>query len=163
MIWLVCHAMTLFWKVRFPFRARYFSLSKKDKYLHIASLLAGFLLPVIPIVASIADSAVRHDTNQDLNTTVPLGPTGLGFGRALHVGYSACYGTSAVAIQSIYIPLSIMVPSQATFIILVCYYIHKVHVLYSRLCLPASINHNLSCFRSNSSSPRPSSVSHLSD
>ena len=131
MIWLLCHAAALFWKIRFPLRARSFTLNKKDKYLHLFSLLAGLFLPVIPIIATIADSAARYNTGlHPMGVNISLLATGLGFRP--DPGLSICAGGSEVAVYLYSIILCSVIPSMMSLVILVCYYIHKVHAyMYS--------------------------------
>ena len=63
-IWWLCHAAALLWKVRFPLHARSFTLNKKDRYIHCFCLLVGLVLPLIAVLAIIADSAVQYKSNE---------------------------------------------------------------------------------------------------
>ena len=121
-IWWLCHAATLFWKVRFPLHARSFSLNKKDKYLHIACLLAGILLPLIAVIAPIADAALHFEP-----TNGSLASSGFGFGRSFQL--STCYFNSKVALGVAILPLSFVISLTFSFSILVCFYIHKVSLI----------------------------------
>ena len=132
-VWWLCHAAAIFWKVRFPLRAKIFTSNKNDKYLHIISLLAGFLLPLVTIIVPIADAAVNSNTNDTTSN---------------HYGYSrifvhnGCYVSSRAASLSLYLPISIIVSLTITLFILICFYIHKAsfssslqHTCILSLCL----------------------------
>ena len=48
-LWL-CHLVALFWKMKFPLRARSFQKAHRMKYIHITSVAVCFLLPVVPVI-----------------------------------------------------------------------------------------------------------------
>ena len=124
-IWWLCHAAALLWIVLFPLHARSFTLNKKDQYIHCFCLLAGLILPIIVVLTIIIDSAVQYNSNELYkNTNVSFTSTGMGFGKELTNECS--FGTTKVALYSIFIPMSIMLAMTASLIILVCFYIYKV-------------------------------------
>ena len=93
------------------------SLKKKDKYIHIACLLAGLLLPLIAVIAPVIDTAVKFEASNGTS----LADSGFGFGRAFL--FNSCFGISRTALYSLCIPICFIAP---TLFILVCFYIHKV-------------------------------------
>lgn len=124
-IWLLCHAAALFWKIRFPLHARSFTLNKKMKYIHILCLLAGLLLPLIHVIITIVVSAVEYNSNDFLRSSnISFVSSGMGYRKALT--YNMCFGVSEAAFLSLIFPLTFITPLLTTFIILVCFYIHKV-------------------------------------
>ena len=53
-ILLSCHTATLFWAVRFPLHRKYHERLGHMKYIHIAVVLVGLLLPSIPVIAALS-------------------------------------------------------------------------------------------------------------
>ena len=51
-LWL-CHLVALFWKMKFPLRARSFQKAHRMKYIHITCVAIAFLVPTIPVVIMI--------------------------------------------------------------------------------------------------------------
>ena len=51
LFWWLWHAIAVFWAVKWPFRAKKFNTSRKLKYLHISIILAGLLVPMIPVLS----------------------------------------------------------------------------------------------------------------
>ena len=80
-LWWLFHIATLLWNVLFPFHARSFG---KMKNIHIACVILGILLPLIPIITPMAAFAVDLQ-NQNENSTSEVRNSlflsgGLGFG-----------------------------------------------------------------------------------
>ena len=46
-IWWILNILTLFWKVQFPFHARYYDSINRTRYVHIGSVVIAFVFPVI--------------------------------------------------------------------------------------------------------------------
>ena len=125
LIWLLCHSAALFWKIRFPLRARNFTLNKKDKYVHFICVLAGVFLPIVPILIVIADSAANHKSDPTLKSlNISFYQSGLGFGKDITL--NECSGSSDASTFVRFGTMSLVTPLVTTFIILTCYYIHKV-------------------------------------
>lgn len=59
-----CHEAVLFWKICFPFSAKQFETTWGFKYMHAATGIVVFLLPLLPIIAHFvtggSNSAFRH-------------------------------------------------------------------------------------------------------
>ena len=54
--WWICHVAVLFWKIKFPFRARSLDQSNRTKYIHIACILISLFLPLLPILVTIVNN-----------------------------------------------------------------------------------------------------------
>ena len=46
-MWWILNILALFWKIQFPFHARYYDNTKRTKYIHIASIVISFVFPII--------------------------------------------------------------------------------------------------------------------
>ena len=53
-VWFTCHTATLFWAVKFPLHRKYHERVGHMKYIHTAVVLAGLLLPSIPVIVVLA-------------------------------------------------------------------------------------------------------------
>jgi len=51
-VWWFCHVVSLFWKIRFPFHARSFETAHRVKYIHIAMVIVGLVLPTLPVIVA---------------------------------------------------------------------------------------------------------------
>ena len=50
--WLL-NIFALYWKIQFPFHARYYDTAKRTKYIHIACVVVAFVFPIIaPVTVS---------------------------------------------------------------------------------------------------------------
>ena len=84
LIWWLLHTANLFWEVNFPNQARSFKISSRKKYIHITTIIFGILLPPVPIIIIMADTAVdlqrqnENSTSQDGNNLFLS--EGFGFG-----------------------------------------------------------------------------------
>ena len=56
-MWWLVHVTVLYWGIRFPFHARSFETSGKNKYIHLTAVVLGLCLPAMPpiIVGSFGD------------------------------------------------------------------------------------------------------------
>ncbi len=63
-VWLVNHAIFLFWAVNFPFRYRSFRISGKIRYAHVISVLLALTLPLPGALVHLKDGyfAARNPT-----------------------------------------------------------------------------------------------------
>ena len=125
--WWLFHTTALFWKIRFPFHARSFEMSHKVKYIHATSLILGLLLPLVPIITSIAKYGVDFKSNalaRSRNVTFLTG--GLGF-RAHRSPPILCTGTDKDAVfYSLVLPINIILAIGCTLLIIIFWTVHKV-------------------------------------
>ncbi len=68
-LWWIFHVVVLFWKIRFPFHARRFESARRFKYIHIACVALGLLVPWIPIIAVFAKGGFTMTTFPQLLCT----------------------------------------------------------------------------------------------
>ena len=124
-IWWLCHVTVLFWRIRFPLHARSFIITKKVKYLHILCIFTGLVLPFLPVIVTVADSAVQYRDNDDLmGVNVSFFSSGMGFRKAFT--NSQCLGTTSGALYSVVVPLCVVTAIAMTLLVLICFYVHKV-------------------------------------
>ena len=61
-VWWFCHVVSLFWGIRFPFHFRSFKTAHRLKYVHIPMVIAGLVLPALPVTlistAEVQDSSL---------------------------------------------------------------------------------------------------------
>ena len=105
-LWVTFHAISLCWGILFPFHFRRMKADKKLKYIHITTVLSALLLPTIPALLLLKDGYVIIDT-----------PT------------TFCAGRSAVySFYAIILPLSILLATATTALVIMLWEIMKVHV-----------------------------------
>lgn len=126
-IWWLFHTTALFWKIRYPFHARSFEMARKIKYIHISCIIAGLLIPLLPIITSMADFAVDLRTNvplQNMNITFLSG--GLGY-RQVRFPPVLCAGRNSDAVYyTSLLPINLIVIAGLTELIILFWTIHKV-------------------------------------
>ena len=121
--WLLFHTVALFWKIAFPFHARSFKASQKIKYIHIACAIAGFTLPLVPIIASVADSAVDYDPS---TTNISFLDSGLGFAQTRFPPILCTGSDGDVVFYSVVLPIDIALAFGCSLLIYIFWMIHKV-------------------------------------
>ena len=120
-IWWFMIIAAIFWKIWFPFNARKRQTNRQIKYIHIACVLIGTLLPLVPIIIQMVKFA--RDVNFD-NTSFLNG--GLGFSIARLPPFS-CFATDRdILFYTILVPTVIMAAVGTAFILLIYWLIHKV-------------------------------------
>lgn len=132
--WWLIHATVILWKLQFPFHARSFENSGKMKYVHISSVIAGLLLPLISPIISMADFAVDLSSNEVLQSqNISFVSGGLGYGL-IRFPSILCSAIDRYALYySNILPINLMVIVGITELILVFRIIHKVRL--SLVCL----------------------------
>ena len=134
-LWWLFHTATLFWNVLFPFHAHGFKMSGKNKYIHITCIIVGILLPLLPIIAIMADTASdlkknANSTTQHRNSLFVL--EGFGFGYTRFPPY-LCTGTNTKAyFYSSLLMLDLIIGCGCTLLIIIFWSIHKVHIKRKR-------------------------------
>ena len=133
-MWWLFHTTALLWKIRYPFHARSYQTSHKIKYIHISCVMAGLLIPFLPIVTSMAKFAVDLKTDaplQQRNVTFLSG--GLGY-QQIRFPPVLCAGrdSGAVYYTSI-LPINLIVLAGLTELILLFWTVHRVCVTFSTI------------------------------
>ena len=114
-MWWLFHTTALLWIIRFPFHSKSFDKSGKSKYLHIACVVLGVIIPLIPVIAVMADFAMEVQSNMELqylNVTFISGGLGFTLGRfppVLCLGYNGnivfyTSGLSLILMMAVGIP-----------------------------------------------------------
>ena len=103
--WWFFHIITLFWKIRFPFHARYFEKAHGFKHLHITAVILGVVLPAIP-------SSIMMATG--------------GFVTAKFPPVVCLPSDIATAVYSFVVPIIIIVQIGISLLVIIFWTIHKV-------------------------------------
>ena len=120
--WWLFHTASLFWKIKFPFKSRAYQVSHKIKYIHIACIIAGILIPAVPIIASVVDSAVDYDSS----TGRSFLSGGLGFSQTRYPPILCTGSDGDVVFYSLVMPIDIALAIGCTLLIYIFWIIHKV-------------------------------------
>ena len=120
-IWGVTHMVVLFWMIRFPVQAQTARATKNLRIVHIASLLTGFLYPLLPITTIIVTDTLQKQS------TIPFGR--LGFGIAYWIPPILCTSTNRHIILYLTIFTSLLlVLVGITVLVLILWTLHRVSV-----------------------------------
>ena len=118
MFWL-CHIFALFWGLKFPFHARSFQKTHRTKYIHIAGVLIGLLVPLVPVAATMIQFSHGKSSSEAVRG-------GLGFGIA-RIPPILCSGIDTdTTFYSLILPLSLLMMVGITFVALIFWIVHKV-------------------------------------
>ena len=107
-----------FWTVLCPINAFLARKLNRIKHIHIGCVIAGFLLPLLPLVIIVADYTGRFKTDETLmdeNVTFLSG--GFGFCGRLN---------PKATLYGFVLPLSLLTAIGTTLLIFVIYVLHKV-------------------------------------
>ncbi len=118
-IWWVLHVSSMFLSVVFPYRTRALRISKKLTYIHVACVLVGLFLPVVPIIAAMSHHAVEAKSG-----AMPQGRLGFGLRAFPPSLCSVIYGD--VTFYSLILPNYILVLIGVVILILTIWQVHKV-------------------------------------
>ena len=112
---------SLLWKIRFPFHARRFESAHRVRYIHITCVIVGLLVPLLPVIVTIADSAVDARKNPDTEQT---GTLGFSLTRSPPI---LCTGIDRTATYySLALPLNLILMVGMTELVVIFWLIHKV-------------------------------------
>ena len=120
--------------MKFPFHARSFDSSGKTKYIHIACIVVGAVVPFAPVVVIMADFGVRVQSDEILqaaNVTFLSGGLGFTLSRFPPI---LCHGSSGTAMfYGVALPLIFIFFVGITELILLFAVVHKVCRSYDEL------------------------------
>ena len=125
-MWWLFHTSALLWKVKFPLHARSYDNAGKTKYIHMACVIVGVVVPLLPIVALMADYALEVQSNavlQAANVTFMSGGLGFTLSRFPPI---FCHGTSSVMFYGLALPLILIFFVGITELVLLFAVVHKV-------------------------------------
>ena len=126
-IWWLFHTTALLWKIRYPFHARTFQMSHKIRYVSAVCIIVGLLVPLVPIIASMADYAADLRTNTDLqrrNVTFLSG--GLGYRQIRFPPILCSGGNNNVVYYTSILPINLIVIVGLTELIILFWTIYRV-------------------------------------
>ena len=117
-IFWLCHILTVFWALKFPFHARVFRKTDRMKFIHIASVLSGVLIPFFPVVVTMIEFSYNKSSAEAVKG-------GLGFG-IIRFPPILCVGRHKhTTFYSLIFPLCIILAVGINFLIYVFWIIHK--------------------------------------
>ena len=124
-IWWVLHAIALFSSIVFPFHFR--ALKKSTIRLHTVHagcVLGGLLIPLIPVITALADSAVdRNNANNTVTGT-------LGFGMVSFPPVLCSGVDENVTFYSLILPNILLVQVGVSILVLSVFFIYKVPIAF---------------------------------
>ena len=130
-LWWLFHTSAVLWKIMFPLHARSFNSSGKTKYIHIACVIAGVVIPLVPVVVTMADFAMEVQSNaflQAANVTFVSGGLGFVMDRAPPI---LCKGYSpSVLFYTFLLPIILIFFVVIPEVILVFILVHRVSNLF---------------------------------
>lgn len=120
-LWWFFHIAALFWAFRFPLHFRAYQKLNRMRYIHLACVVLGLVLPAIPVVVTIGDYATDE---KDRGT-----PRGMGFGFT-NFPPILCAGVDADAsFYSLILPITILTEAGMTLLIFTFWDVRKVGVV----------------------------------
>ena len=127
-LWGVFYISTVLWGIRFPFKYRKFVETGNIKYLHFSCLIVGLCLPLLSVIASMANFAVDIKTDPILGNVTFLSG-GLGYRPSRFPPIICTVGHPDTTFYSLIFPLEISLGVTGTALVLVFYFIYKVSLL----------------------------------
>ena len=116
--WL-CHVLSLFWKVKFPFHSRAFQMANHVKYIHITCVVIGVIFPLLPVVATMSQYA--HG-----KSTAEVAKGGLGFGITRFPPLLCTGRHGDTTFYSLILPILTILMIGIPIVIIIFWIIHKV-------------------------------------
>ena len=128
-VWWFCHVVSLFWGIQFPFHARSFKAADRVKYIHIAMVIVGLVLPTLPIIV----------------TFTAGNPNARGFGPGRYPPIQCLGLQSDPTFYSLVLPINLLSAIGIPLLIIIFWIIRKVHTciidsLFLHLCAFGSQN-----------------------
>jgi len=103
--------VSLFWKIRFPFHARSFTTAGRIKYIHIAMVIVGLVLPTLPVIV----------------TFTAGNPSTRGFGQTRYPPILCTSLQRDPTFYSLVLPINIFLAIGIPLLIIIFWIIHKVY------------------------------------
>ena len=126
-IWWIFYTTALFYAVFWPFRAQSFKKSHKLKYVYVACIVAGLSIPLVPVIAAMADFSVRVKSDEILSSmNVTFESGGLGFANGRFPPAVCGLSNGDITFFALALPINIIVIIGVMELILIFWNIHKV-------------------------------------
>ena len=133
-LWWMFHTTALLWNIQFPFHARSFKTAHRVKYIHIGCVVAGLIIPLVPIITSMVTFAVELESDEirkSRNITFASGGMGYGLIRFPPI---LCTGRNKNAVfYALVLPINLILMYGITVLIFLFYSIHKVSLYNTRM------------------------------
>ena len=124
----------------FPFHARSVAKSNRVKYIHIGCVIAGLMLPVVPIIAVMGDFALKLKNDKFLKSNnVTFTSGGLGF-TATAFPAAFCHPFNEdLTFYVLLVPIIILLAVGSVLLVLIIHQIHKVseHIKFLYMAITA--------------------------
>ena len=121
------HITALLWKIQFPLHSRSFETAHRVKYIHIGCVVAGLILPLVPVITSMVTFAVELESDEirkSRNITFASG--GMGY-KLNGIPPILCTGTNKNAVfYAVALPINLILIYGISVLIFLYYSIHKV-------------------------------------
>ena len=112
-LWWFFHVLALFWKIKFPLHAKTAESAHLIRYVHLAMVVLGLILPLVPVIATLATS---------------------GF-ELYRFPAILCIGTNGNAsFYALVLPIMLLLQVGVTLLVVIFYTIHKVCLNCVLLC-----------------------------
>ena len=140
-IWWFLHIATFFWKITFPFHARSVAKSNRVKYIHIGCVIAGLVLPLVPIIAVMGDFALKLKNDKFLKSNnVTFTSGGLGF-TATAFPAAFCHPVNEEStFYVLLVPIIVLLAIGSVLLVLIIHQIHKVSIILSKKFLYVALD-----------------------
>jgi len=148
-IWWLIYMTTLFYSIKFPFRAQIFTKGRKRKLLHSVSVAVGVFTPLVLILASVIGFvADKQEMPGNSTLSLPLArPRGYGYGMS---GYPPILCTALdgkIIFYSSILPMGVVLGLGGSLLLTTLWLIHKVSVVVRvsvwRMCLVLTTNQKM--------------------
>ena len=127
--WWFFHIAAFFWKVKFPFHARSVAKSSKVKHIHIGCVIAGLMLPLVPIIAVMGDFALKLTNDEFLKSNnVTFTSGGLGFTTTTFPVAFCNPVNEKLPFYVLVVPIIILLAIGSVLLVLIIHQIHKVSI-----------------------------------
>ena len=115
----------------FPFRFKIYTDAGRDKYIHVACLFIGILVPFAPVVASISKSAMdaANAAGNETSAADLLLSDGLGFKNFRYPPILCNMRYKVVIFYSLVLPMILIQATGTTLIIAITWHIRRVCTL----------------------------------
>ena len=126
-LWWMFHTTALLWKIRFPLHSRSFDIAHRVKYIHIGCVVAGLILPLVPVITPMVTFAVELESDEIRKSRgITFASGGMGYGSTRFPPI-LCHGTNKNAVfYALALPINLIVIYGITVLIFLLYSIHKV-------------------------------------
>ena len=120
-IFWLCHILTIFWQLKFPFASRSFKNLHRMKYIHVPCVVIGLFLPVIPVAATMIQFSLGKNSTDAVEE-------GLGFGMVRFPPILCAGREKNTTFHSLILPLCLILMVGISFLVYIFWIIHKASV-----------------------------------